>query len=81
MGSMLFNTLYIVILALVFSFITGLPAGVYLAEYAEQGKLTHWVRMAIETSGFAAQHRGRPVRLPGLYRHDSQPVESAGRFT
>jgi phosphate transport system permease protein len=49
MGSMLFNTLYIVVLALVFSFITGLPAGVYLAEYAKQGKLTRWVRMAIET--------------------------------
>lgn len=49
MGSMLFNTLYIVILALIFSLITGLPAGVYLAEYAEQGKVTRWVRMAIET--------------------------------
>ena len=49
MGSMLFNTLYIVVLALVFSLITGLPAGVYLAEYARQGKLTRWVRMAIET--------------------------------
>lgn len=49
MGSMLFNTLYIVVLALIFSFITGLPAGVFLAEYAKQGKLTRWVRMAIET--------------------------------
>ena len=49
MGNMLFNTLYIVFLALVLSLVTGVPAGVYLAEYAKKGPLTRWVRMAIET--------------------------------
>lgn len=49
LGNMLFNTLYLVFLALVFSMLTGVPAGIFLAEYAHQGKITHWVRMAIET--------------------------------
>ncbi|MGE1062782.1 phosphate ABC transporter permease PstA [Megasphaera paucivorans] len=49
LGNMLFNTLYLVFLALVFSMLTGVPAGIFLAEYAHQGKVTHWVRMAIET--------------------------------
>ena len=49
LGNMLFNTLYMVFLALVFSMVTGVPAGVFLAEYAKQGPITRWVRMAIET--------------------------------
>ena len=49
LGNLLFNTLYIVFLALAFSLLTGVPAGVYLAEYAKKGRLTRWVRMAIET--------------------------------
>jgi phosphate transport system permease protein len=49
LGNMLFNTLYLVFLALLFSMLTGVPAGIFLAEYAHQGKVTHWVRMAIET--------------------------------
>ena len=49
LGNMLFNTLYLVFLALVFSMVTGVPAGVFLAEYAKKGRITRWVRMAIET--------------------------------
>ena len=46
---MFFNTLYLVFLALVISALWGIPAGIYLAEYAQDGKLTNWVRMAVET--------------------------------
>lgn len=49
MGNMFFNTLYLVFLALVASTITGIPAGIYLAEYAKKGRITRWVRMAVET--------------------------------
>lgn len=49
LGDMFFNTVYLVVLALVGSMITGIPAGIFLAEYAGNGKVTHWVRMAIET--------------------------------
>lgn len=49
LGNMFFNTLYLVFLALLASMLTGIPAGIYLAEYARQGKITRWVRMAVET--------------------------------
>lgn len=49
LGNMFFNTIYLVTLALIFSALTGIPAGIFLAEYAKQGKITHWVRMAVET--------------------------------
>ena len=49
LGNMFFNTLYLVFLALIASTITGIPAGIYLAEYAKKGRMTHWVRMAVET--------------------------------
>lgn len=49
LGNMFFNTLYLVFLALLASMITGIPAGIYLAEYAKKGRLTHYVRMAVET--------------------------------
>lgn len=49
LGNMFFNTIYLVFLALVASTITGVPAGIFLAEYAKKGRLTHWVRMAVET--------------------------------
>ena len=49
MGNMFFNTLYLVFLALIASTVTGIPAGIYLAEYAKKGRITHWVRMAVET--------------------------------
>ena len=49
LGNMFFNTIFLVFLALVASTITGIPAGIFLAEYAKKGRLTHWVRMAVET--------------------------------
>lgn len=49
LGNMFFNTIYLVFLALIASTITGIPAGIFLAEYAKKGRLTHWVRMAVET--------------------------------
>ena len=49
LGNQLFNTLYLVFLSLVFSAVGGIPAGVYLAEYAHKGHLVQWVRMAVET--------------------------------
>ena len=49
LGNMFFNTIYLVVLALVASTIAGIPAGIFLAEYAKKGRITHWVRMAVET--------------------------------
>ena len=49
LGNMFFNTIYLVVLALVASAIIGIPAGIFLAEYAKKGRITHWVRMAVET--------------------------------
>lgn len=49
LGNMFFNTLYLVFLALIASTISGIPAGIYLAEYAKKGRMTRWVRMAVET--------------------------------
>lgn len=49
LGNMFFNTIYLVFLALIASTITGIPAGIFLAEYAKKGRLTHWGRMAVET--------------------------------
>ena len=36
LGNMFFNTIYLVVLALVASTITGIPAGIFLAEYARK---------------------------------------------
>ncbi|MCH4179365.1 MAG: phosphate ABC transporter permease PstA [Megasphaera sp.] len=49
LGNMFFNTIYLVFLALVGSMLTGVPAGIFLAEYARKGRMTRWVRMAVET--------------------------------
>ena len=49
LGNQFFNTLYLVFLSLLFSAIGGIPAGIYLAEYAHKGRLVNWVRMAVET--------------------------------
>ena len=49
LGNMFFNTIYLVVLALVASAIIGIPAGIFLADYAKNGRITHWVRMAVET--------------------------------
>lgn len=45
----IFNTVYIVFLSLVFSVPVGLAAGIYMAEYAREGRFTHFLRMCIET--------------------------------
>lgn len=49
LGNMFFNTIYLVVLALIASAVTGIPAGIFLAEYAKKGRITRWVRMAVET--------------------------------
>ncbi|XOQ52214.1 MAG: Phosphate transport system permease protein PstA [Succiniclasticum sp.] len=49
LGNQFFNTLYLVFLSLLFSAVGGIPAGIYLAEYAHKGRLVTWVRMAVET--------------------------------
>lgn len=36
LGNMFFNTIYLVVLALVASAIIGIPAGIFLAEYAKK---------------------------------------------
>jgi phosphate transport system permease protein len=49
LGNMFFNTIYLVFLALVCSAIAGIPAGIYLAEYARPGFILNWIRISIET--------------------------------
>ena len=48
-GNQLFNTLYLVLLALICSVPVGVFAGIYLAVYAKQGFLTKFLRICIET--------------------------------
>ena len=48
-GNQLFNTIYLVFLALVISVPFGLAAGIYMAEYAKPGRLTSFLRTCIET--------------------------------
>jgi len=48
-GNQLFNTIYLVVLALLFSTPVGMLAGIYMAEYAKPGKLLTILRMCIET--------------------------------
>lgn len=45
----LFNTIYLVILSLLISVPIGIAAGIYMAEYAGDGKSTKFLRMCIET--------------------------------
>ena len=47
-GNQFFNTVYLVLIALVISTPLGIAAGVYLAEYAKQSKLTELITMSIE---------------------------------
>ena len=47
--SQLFNSFYILALSLVFSLPVGLGAGIYLAEYAPQNKLTDLIRLSTES--------------------------------
>ncbi|MDD5922454.1 MAG: phosphate ABC transporter permease PstA [Eubacteriales bacterium] len=48
-GNQLFNTIYLVFIALVFSVPIGVFAGIYLAIYAKQGPLVKVLRICIET--------------------------------
>lgn len=49
LGVEIFNTLYMVLLSLLISAPLGIFAGIYMAEYARQGKLTAILRVCIET--------------------------------
>lgn len=48
-GNQLFNTIYLVFISLLVSVPLGVCAGIYLAMYAKQGKMTKFLRMCIET--------------------------------
>lgn len=48
-GPEVFNTFYILILALIICVPLGVGGAVYMAEYAAQGRFTHIVRLATET--------------------------------
>lgn len=48
-GNQLFNTIYLVFIALIVSVPIGIFAGIYLAVYAKQGPLTKFLRVCIET--------------------------------
>ena len=48
-GNQLFNTIYLVLLSLIISVPVGIGAGIYLAEYAGDNKLTKLVRISIES--------------------------------
>lgn len=43
------NTIYLVILSLIVSVPIGIAAGIYMAEYAREGRFTLFLRMCIET--------------------------------
>ena len=48
-GNQLFNTIYLVFLSLLISVPIGVLAGIYMAEYAGNGKLTKFIRISIES--------------------------------
>ena len=48
-GNQIFNTIYMVFIALVVSVVIGVPAGIYMAEYAPENKLTAFIRVSIES--------------------------------
>lgn len=48
-GNQFFNTIYLVFLALLISVPIGIGAGIYMAEYAKEGRLTEFLRTCIET--------------------------------
>lgn len=47
-GAQLFNSFYMLIITLMISVPLGLGAGIYLAEYAKQGKMLNFIRLCIE---------------------------------
>ncbi len=48
-GTQFFNTVYLVLLSLLICLPIGISAGIYMAEYAKDGKLTRFLRNCIET--------------------------------
>ncbi|HEX3025866.1 MAG TPA: phosphate ABC transporter permease PstA [Clostridia bacterium] len=48
-GVEFFNTIYLVLISLVISLPIGIAAGIYMAEYAGNGRLTRFLRTCIET--------------------------------
>jgi phosphate transport system permease protein len=48
-GIQFFNTIYLVFLSLIISMPIGIAAGIFMAEYAGKGRLTHFLRTCIET--------------------------------
>lgn len=48
-GRQLFNSFYLLVVALLITIPLGLGAGIYLAEYAKEGKLLNIIRLSIET--------------------------------
>ena len=48
-GIQLFNSFYILILTLVISIPLGIGAGIYLSQYAKEGKFLNIIRLSIET--------------------------------
>lgn len=48
-GGQLFNSFYILLLSLIFSLPIGVGAGIYLAEYAPNNKLTDIIRLSTES--------------------------------
>lgn len=48
-GNQLFNTVYLVFLSLLISVPLGLAAGIYMAEYAKEGKFLRFLRISIES--------------------------------
>ncbi|MFA6856941.1 MAG: phosphate ABC transporter permease PstA [Treponema sp.] len=48
-GNQFFNTIYLVILSLIISIPLGTATGIYMAEYATQGRFTGFLEMSIET--------------------------------
>lgn len=47
-GPVLFNSFYVLILSLLFSLPVGIGAGIYLAEYAPENKITGFIRICVE---------------------------------
>ncbi len=48
-GAQLFNTIYLVVLALIISMPIGILAGIYMAMYATPSKVTTFIRISVET--------------------------------
>lgn len=48
-GNQLFNTVYLVFLSLLISVPLGIATGIYMAEYAKEGKLKKFIRICIES--------------------------------